>query len=109
MSFLEGSDEDSLSESEDEDTSHISGIVDFDEIVYPDCKDDDDVMDHESDFMDDNTNRQSMADDCTTSLSIESQIIIRSVHAKIKSVGKMVRFHVSPIVLFDLQMTTLTV
>ena len=94
LSFLEGSDEESLSESEEEDSEHISGVVNFDEVIYPDSHDDSvgfpDFSDDEEeggDFMDDAPNRHSTG----TSMSIESQILVRSIQAKIKSVGKMRR------------------
>ena len=94
LSFLEGSDEESLSESEEEDSEHISGIVNFDEVIYPDSHDErvafPDFSDDEEeggDFMDDAPNRHSTG----TSMSVESQILVRSIQAKIKSVGKMRR------------------
>ena len=99
LSFLEGSDEESLSESEEEDNDHLSGITDFDEVVYPENRGDgaefpdfsDDAAD---DFMDDGSGQHSMGSnsELSTSMSIESQILVQSLQAKIKSIGKMVRY-----------------
>ena len=102
LSFLEGSDEDSLSESEDEDNDQISGIMNFDEVEYPgnhgDIAEFQDFSDDAAgDFMDDDSGQSSISStsELTASMSIESQILARSVQAKIKSIGKMVRY-VSP-------------
>jgi|EP01046_Picozoa_sp_COSAG06_P004697 hypothetical protein len=86
LSFLEGSDEDSLSESEDEDDGLLSGINDFDEM--------DDAGDSgEEDYLGGFNQQQSMssARDSTGSLSADSAAVVRSLHAKIKTAGKTVR------------------
>eukprot|EP01043_Picozoa_sp_COSAG02_P011356 COSAG02_NODE_417_length_22746_cov_9.074172_7_plen_122_part_00 len=97
LSFLEGSDEESLSESEDENNDHLSGIMNFDEVVYPENHGAEfpDVSDDAAgDFMDGGSGQHSMgsSSELTASMSVESQILIRSVQAKIKSIGKMVRY-----------------
>ncbi len=99
LSFLDGSDEDSLSESEDEDNDLLSGIKNFDEVEYPENHGDvvdfsDFSVDAEGDFMDDGSGQPSISSssELTASMSIESQILVRSVQAKIKSIGKMVRY-----------------
>jgi hypothetical protein len=56
---------------------------------FPDFSDD-----AADDFMDDGSGQHSMGSnsELSTSMSIESQILVQSLQAKIKSIGKMVRY-----------------